>query len=104
MDYSAGERDMDRLGGLIRVMPWTSFFFLIGALSIAALPPFNGFVSEWLTLQTMLQSVVLHSMGIKITFALCAAALAVDRSFSRHLFCEGLRHEFSGICQIPEGL
>jgi len=46
VDYGAGERHMDRLGGLIRVMPWTSFFFLAGALSIAALPPLNGFVSE----------------------------------------------------------
>ena len=37
-------------------MPWTALFFLVGAMSIAALPPFNGFVSEWLTLQTVLRS------------------------------------------------
>jgi len=54
VDSSVGDRNMDRLGGLMKVMPWTGLFFLIGALSIAALPPFNGFVSEWLTLQTML--------------------------------------------------
>ncbi|MGQ9825246.1 MAG: proton-conducting transporter transmembrane domain-containing protein [Desulfotomaculales bacterium] len=56
VDYAAGERNMDRLGGLIKTMPVTALFFLVGSLSIAALPPFNGFVSEWLTLQTLLMS------------------------------------------------
>uniref|UniRef100_A0A7C2HVC7 NADH:quinone oxidoreductase/Mrp antiporter transmembrane domain-containing protein n=1 Tax=Ammonifex degensii TaxID=42838 RepID=A0A7C2HVC7_9THEO len=42
---------MDRLGGLIKTMPLTALFFLAGSLSISAMPPFNGFVSEWLTLQ-----------------------------------------------------
>jgi hydrogenase-4 component B len=54
VDERAGTRDLDRLGGLIRRMPWTAAGFLIGALAIAALPPLNGFVSEWLTLQTFL--------------------------------------------------
>src|SRR5579871_874831 len=53
VDGGAGERHMDRLGGLIRRMPWTAMFFLVGALAIAAMPPFNGFASEWLTLQTL---------------------------------------------------
>jgi hydrogenase-4 component B len=52
VDRCAGTRNLDLLGGLIRRMPWTGAAFLAGALSIAALPPFNGFVSEWLTLQT----------------------------------------------------
>src|SRR2546422_7527035 len=43
-------RNMEEYGGLIRKMPWTAFFFLIGAVSISALPPSHGFVSEWLTL------------------------------------------------------
>ncbi len=42
-------------------MPWTSALFLIGVLSISALPPLNGFVSEWLTLQTILRSAELPS-------------------------------------------
>ena len=99
VDYSAGERDMDRLGGLIRVMPWTSFFFLIGALSIAALPPFNGFVSEWLTLQTMLRSVELTSMGIKIIFALCAAALALTAALAVTCFVKAFGMSFLGVAR-----
>jgi hydrogenase-4 component B len=102
VDYSTGERDMDRLGGLIRVMPWTSFFFLVGALSIAALPPFNGFVSEWLTLQTMLRSVELTSMGIKIIFALCAAALALTAALAVTCFVKAFAMSFLGVTRSPK--
>lgn len=101
VDFSAGERNMDRLGGLIRVMPWTSFFFLVGALSIAALPPFNGFVSEWLTLQTMLRSVVLQSMAIKIVFALCAAALALTAALAVTCFVKAFAMSFLGVARSP---
>jgi hydrogenase-4 component B len=50
------ERDMEHLGGLIHRMPLTSFAFLVGCVAISALPPLNGFVSEWLTFQAILQS------------------------------------------------
>ena len=49
-------------------MPWTSVIFLMAVLAIAALPPFNGFVSEWLTLQTLLRSADLPSVPWKIDF------------------------------------
>ena len=45
---ASGERDMERLGGLGRAMPWTAAAFLAGAWAICGLPPFNGFASEWL--------------------------------------------------------
>ncbi|MGA8140683.1 MAG: proton-conducting transporter membrane subunit [Desulfobaccales bacterium] len=99
VDYGAGERHMDRLGGLIRVMPWTSFFFLAGALSIAALPPFNGFVSEWLTLQTMLQSVALKSVAVKMVFALCAAALALTAALAVTCFVKAFAMCFLGVAR-----
>jgi hydrogenase-4 component B len=63
-------------------MPWTGAAFLAGALSIAALPPFNGFVSEWLTLQTFLRSAELSSVGVKIVFALCGAGLALTAALA----------------------
>lgn len=47
--YSTHTRNIEELGGLMKRMPWTGMFFLIGSISISALPPFNGFVSEWLT-------------------------------------------------------
>src|SRR5207253_7478060 len=53
---ATGTRDMEELGGLIRMMPLTAFAFLVGCVAISALPPFNGFVSEWLTFQAILLS------------------------------------------------
>ncbi len=47
---------MERLGGLIHTMPLTAFTFLVGCAAISALPPLNGFVSEWLTFQAILLS------------------------------------------------
>src|ERR1019366_7191034 len=47
---ATGERDMEHLGGLIHGMPLTAFTFLVGCMAISALPPLNGFVSEWLLL------------------------------------------------------
>ncbi len=46
--HATGTREMSRLGGLWRVMPWTAGFFALGALAVSGLPPLNGFVSEWL--------------------------------------------------------
>jgi len=46
--------EQDRMGGLIRRMPSTALYFLIGAVAISGLPPFNGFISEWLTYQALL--------------------------------------------------
>jgi hydrogenase-4 component B len=51
---ATGERNMERLGGLIHRMPVTAFVFLAGCMAISALPPLNGFVSEWLTFQAIL--------------------------------------------------
>ena len=49
--HATHERNMEEMGGLIHKMPWTAAFFLVGCISISALPPFNGFISEWLTFQ-----------------------------------------------------
>jgi hydrogenase-4 component B len=53
-ERAAGALELDRLGGLLRRMPWTGGAFLVGSMAIAGLPPLNGFVSEWLTLQALL--------------------------------------------------
>lgn len=52
--YATHTRNMEKLGGLIKYMPQTAFFFLIGSLAVSALPPFNGFIGEWLTIQALL--------------------------------------------------
>jgi NADH:ubiquinone oxidoreductase subunit 5 (subunit L)/multisubunit Na+/H+ antiporter MnhA subunit len=50
---ATGTRDLDRLGGLARTMPWTAVLFGIGAISLAGVPPFSGFAGEWLTFQAL---------------------------------------------------
>jgi hydrogenase-4 component B len=102
IDLQTGTRNLDRLGGLIRGMPATALFFLVGALSISALPPFNGFVSEWLTLQTLLQSAVLASAGFKIVFALCGAVLALTAGLAVTCFVKAFAMTFLGIPRSEE--
>jgi hydrogenase-4 component B len=101
VEAGTGTRDLDRLGGIIRGMPWTSAFFLVGVLSIAALPPFNGFVSEWLTLQTMLRSAVLSSTVIKIIFAICGALLALTAGLAVTCFVKVFATGFLGMSRSP---
>jgi hydrogenase-4 component B len=55
--HATHTRDMNRLGGLIRGLPWTALCFLTGSLAIAGLPPLNGFVSEWLLFQSLLPGI-----------------------------------------------
>jgi hydrogenase-4 component B len=93
----AGTRDLNRLGGLIRAMPWTAGTVLIGTLAISALPPFNGFVSEWLTLQVMLRSAELLSIPIKLVFALCGAGLALTAALAVTCFVKMFAMGFLGM-------
>ncbi len=102
VEQQTGTRDMDRLGGLMRWMPLTSLGFLAGALSIAALPPFNGFVSEWLTLQVMLRSAELSSTGGKIVFALCGAILALAAALAVTCFVKAFAMSFLGMRRLEE--
>ena len=61
----------------ITSLPWTGLFFLVGCISISALPPFNGFVSEWLTFQAILQSPELPQWGLKILVPAVGGLLAL---------------------------
>jgi hydrogenase-4 component B len=97
VDAGAGTRDLDRLGGLARRMPWTSLLFLVGVLSISALPPLNGFVSEWLTLQTILRSAILSSTPIKMVFAICGAFLALTAGLAVTCFAKVFAMGFLGM-------
>src|SRR6266568_1384801 len=72
------ERDMERLGGLIHRMPHTAVAFLVGCAAISALPPLNGFVSEWLTFQAILVSPQLPQWGLKLMVPAVGALLALS--------------------------
>lgn len=104
IEAAAGSRDLDRLGGLMRGMPWTGTLFLVGILAIAALPPLNGFVSEWLTLQTMLRSAVLTSVGTKVVFALAGAALALTAGLAATCFAKAFAMSFLGVPRSTEAV
>lgn len=70
-------KNVEDLGSLIKQMPWTALLFLIGAISIAGLPPFNGFISEWLTLQSLLSSYQIPSTILQITIAFASLPFAL---------------------------
>jgi hydrogenase-4 component B len=74
---ATGTRNMEDLGGLLRRMPQTGAFFLVGSLAISAMPPFNGFISEWLTFQSLLLSFRVPEQMFNLLFALSIAALAL---------------------------
>lgn len=83
---AVGDLELDRLGGLLRRMPWTGATFALGAMAIAGLPPLNGFVSEWLTLQSLLHLGVASHLGVALTGALAVAALAGTAALAVYCF------------------
>ncbi|TYP00110.1 formate hydrogenlyase subunit 3/multisubunit Na+/H+ antiporter MnhD subunit [Geothermobacter ehrlichii] len=80
------EHDLEKMGGLIRRLPVTATCFLIGCISISALPPFNGFVSEWLTFQTALQGPVLTNNILAALIPVAAAVLALTGALAAACF------------------
>jgi hydrogenase-4 component B len=97
VEAETGTRDMDQLGGLSRLLPGLSIVFLVGCLAISAVPPFNGFVSEWMTLQALLRSAVLSSTSIRIVFSLCGATLALTAALAVTCFVKTYAMSFLGI-------
>jgi hydrogenase-4 component B len=93
---STGERDMDKLGGLIHRMPYTSFAVLVGCVAISALPPFNGFVSEWLMFQAVLQSPELPQWALKIMVPAVGAMLALAAALAAACFVKAYGVAFLG--------
>lgn len=85
--YNAtGTRDIEKLGGLIKKMPWTSVYFLTGSMAISALPPLNGFVSEWLILIALFLGSLAAIGGMKLFLALTTAVLALTGGLAAACF------------------
>ena len=87
---------MEHLGGLIHRMPLTAFAFLVGCVAISALPPLNGFVSEWLTFQAILQSPQLPSWGLKFLVPAVGALLALSAALAAACFVKAFGVTFLG--------
>ncbi|MBI3709140.1 MAG: hydrogenase 4 subunit B [Proteobacteria bacterium] len=98
---ATGERDMEHLGGLIHRMPLTTFMFLVGCVAISALPPLNGFVSEWLTFQAILQSPELPQWGLKVLVPAVGALLALSAALAATCFVKAFGITFLGRPRTP---
>jgi formate hydrogenlyase subunit 3/multisubunit Na+/H+ antiporter MnhD subunit len=98
---STGERDMEHLGGLIHRMPHTAFVFLVGCAAISALPPLNGFASEWLTFQAILLSPELPSWGLKFLVPAVGALLALSAALAAACFVKAFGVTFLGRPRTP---
>jgi hydrogenase-4 component B len=98
---STGERDMEKLGGLIHRMPHTALVFLIGAMAISALPPLNGFVSEWLAFQAILLSPQLPPWGLKLMVPAVGALLALSAALAAACFVRVFGISFLGRARTP---
>jgi formate hydrogenlyase subunit 3/multisubunit Na+/H+ antiporter MnhD subunit len=93
---ATGLRDLDKMGGLIHRMPVTAFAFLAGAVAISALPPLNGFVSEWLTFQAVLVSPELPQWGLKVLVPTAGALMALSAALVAACFVKVFGVAFLG--------
>ena len=102
MVHATGSRRLDGLGGLIHRMPRTALAMLVGAAAISALPPLNGFVSEWLTFQAVLLSPDLPAWDLRIIVPAVGAMLALSAALAAACFVRLYGVSFLGRPRSPE--
>jgi len=94
---NTGERNIEEMGGLIRRMPKTALLFLVGAVSISALPPFNGFVSEYMIFMALLQSYMVSDPFLKVLLFLCLSVFALTSALASACFVKVFGVAFLGV-------
>jgi len=99
--HATGIRSLNDMGGLIRTMPHTAVYFLVGVLAISALAPLNGFASEWLTFQAALQSAALQDGVLRSILPLLAAMLALTGALTAMCFVKVYGTAFLGVPRQP---
>src|SRR5439155_21621269 len=95
--HATHTRVMNRMGGLIKRLPWTALFFLVGAVAIAGLPPLNGFVSEWLLFQSLLPGVSISQPVIAAAMTVAVGLLALTGGLAAAGFVKALGIAFMAI-------
>ena len=90
VQQATGGTDLDGLGGLLKRMPVSGTVFLVGGLAIAALPPFCGFVSEWLLLQSMLHGLPSSDVTIAVAMPIGVAVLALTGGLTAFTFAKAI--------------
>ena len=93
---ATGERDLGKLGGLLKRMPWTGAATLVGAAAISALPPLNGFVSEWLIFQSLFKGPSLPYWAMKFGVPVVGAMLALAAALAAACFVRAFGIAFLG--------
>ncbi|MFZ5911403.1 MAG: hydrogenase 4 subunit B [Chloroflexota bacterium] len=91
-----GTRDLNQMGGLGRRMPWTALTFLIGALAVTAIPPLNGFVSEWFTYQALLHASGMNLFALRVFVPLFAVLLALAGALAVMVYVKAYGGAFAG--------
>ncbi len=99
--YRTGTRNLNKLGGLGHSMPWTMVFFMIGALAIAGIPPFNGFASKLLIYESVFQfSPILSIIAMIVSILTLASLVKVFHA----MFMGAPRAEYAGVRELPKGM
>jgi len=99
--HATGTRNLNRLGGLVRTMPWTAACFLVGALAIGGLPPLNGFVSEWLLLQSLLPAIASAAPLVPPLVTLAVGAVALTAGLAAAGFVKAFGIAFLALPRSP---
>jgi hydrogenase-4 component B len=100
--HATHTRNMEEMGGLIRRMPRTALFFLVGAIAISGLPPLNGFVSEWLTYQGLLAGFGTTERLVRIVFPVAGALLALTAALAATCFVKAFGITFLALPRSEE--
>ncbi|HBF83167.1 MAG TPA: hydrogenase 4 subunit B [Streptomyces sp.] len=87
---ATGVRNLDLLGGLRARMPVTAGLFTVGALGAVALPPGNGFISEWLLLQSMIHGLAVPGVTTAVVLPLAVAVIALSAGLAAAVFVKAL--------------
>ena len=100
--HATHTRNMEEMGGLIKPMPWTAAFFLIGAAAISALPPLNGFVSEWLVFQSLLAGINLPVPEVAVAMPVAVGLLALTSGLAAACFVKAFGITFLALPRSSE--
>ncbi len=100
--HATHTRNMEEMGGLIRRMPSTALYFLIGAVAISGLPPLNGFVSEWLTYQALLAGFGATTELTRVAFPVAGALLALTAALAAGCFVKAFGITFLALSRGAE--
>lgn len=102
IQFATGTKDMEELGGLIKKMPGTALWVLAFSLAISAIPPFNGFISEWLTFQALFASIGPGQAGVNILLILTVAGLGLSGAMAAASFVKLFGISFLGLPRSPQ--